>query len=127
MSSALLYSTLFTPVIISTVTGIFSKIFSKIMHCLPVPCHHTVYNAFILSTFSYKSAIYPNTTMKFIQPLMVTQNKILKILQIKNIRSPLNTQCSEFGVLKPEGLHHFNIQCNVHKLSFPTCAPCGYK
>ena len=53
--------------------------------------------------------------MKFIQPLIVTQNKILKILQIKNIRSPLNTQCSEFGVLKPEGLHHFNIQCNVHK------------
>ena len=93
----------------------YTGIFSKIRHCLPVPCRHTVYNAFISSRLNYGSEICTNTTRKFIQPLMVTQNKILRILQFKNIRTPLNTLYREFGVLKLKDLHHFNICCIVHK------------
>ena len=61
------------------------------------------------------SEIYTNTTRKFIQPLILTQKKILRILQFKNIRTPLNTLYREFGVLKLKDLHHFNICCIVHK------------
>ena len=61
----------------------YSGIFCKIRHCLPVPCRHTVYNAFISSRLNYGSEIYTNTTRKFIQPLIVTQNKILRILQFR--------------------------------------------
>ena len=93
----------------------YADIFSKIRHCLPVPCRHTVYNAVISSRLNYGSEIYTNTTRKFIQPLIVTQDKILRILQFKNIRTPLNTLYREFGVLKLNDLHHFNIRCIVHK------------
>ena len=93
----------------------YNGIFSKIRHCLPVPRRHTVYNAFISSRLNYGSEIYINTIRKFIQPLIVTQNKILRILQLKNIRTPLNTPYREFSVLKLKDLHHFNIRCIVHK------------
>ena len=93
----------------------YTGIFSKIRHCLPVPCRHKVYNAFISSRLNYGSEIYKNTTRKFIQPLIVTQNNILRILQFKNIRTSLNTLYRDFGVLKLKDLHHFNIRCIVHK------------
>ena len=53
----------------------YTGIFSKIRHCLPVSCRHTVYNAFISSRLNYGSEIYTNTTKKVIQPLIVTQKK----------------------------------------------------
>ena len=78
-------------------------------------CRHTVYNDFISSRLIYGSEIYTNITRKFILPLIVTQNKILRILQFKNIKTPLNTLYREFGVLKLKDLHHFSIHCIVHK------------
>ena len=69
----------------------YTGIFSKIRHCLPVSCRHTVYNAFISSRLNYGSEIYTNTTKKVIQPPIVTQNKILRILQFKNIKTPKTT------------------------------------
>ena len=41
--------------------------------------------------------------------------KILRILQFKNIRTPINTLYREFGVLKLKDLYHFTIRCIVHK------------
>ena len=67
----------------------YTGIFSKVRNCLPVACWKTVYNAFIFSGLNYGSEIYINTTKKYIQPLMVTQNKLLRILQFKHITTPL--------------------------------------
>ena len=98
----------------------YTGIFSKIRYCLPLTCRHTVYNAFISSRLNYGSEIYVNTTKKFIQPLIITKNKILRILQFKNIRTPINNLYREFGVLKLRDLHDFNICCTVHKfIHFP--------
>ena len=58
-------------------------IFSKVRHYLPITCRKTVYNAFIFSRLSYGSEIYVNMTKKYINPLIVTQNKLLRILQFK--------------------------------------------
>ena len=95
----------------------YTGIFSKIRHCLPVSCRHTVYNAFISSRLNYGSEIYTNTT-KVIQPLIVTQNKILRILQFKNINTPTNNLYREFGVLKLTDMHDFNICCIVQKFMY---------
>ena len=90
-------------------TGIFSKI---------------RYNAFISSRLNYGSEIYVNTNKKFIQPLITTQNKILRILQFKNIRTPINSLYREFGVLKLRDLHDFNICYTGHKfIPFPHLLP----
>ena len=69
----------------------YMGIFSKIRHCLSLPCRRTVYSAFISSRLNYGSEIYVKTTKKFIQPLIVTQNKILRTLQFKNIKAPVNS------------------------------------
>ena len=67
--------------------------------------------------------MYVNTR-KYIQPLISTQNKILRILQFKNIRININKQNKEFGILKLKDLHKFNIFRIVHKfIHFPNMAP----
>ena len=62
-------------------TGFFSKVF----YCLPAACRKTAYDAFMFSRLNYGSEIYINATKKYIQPLMVTQNNLLRILQFKCI------------------------------------------
>ena len=96
----------------------YTGIFSKVRHCLPVSCRHTVYNTFISSRLNYGSEIYTNTTEKFIQSLIVTQNKILGILQFRNIKTPINNLYREFGVLKLTDMHDFIICCIVHKFMY---------
>ena len=96
----------------------YTGIFSKIRHCLPVPCRHTVYNAFISSRLNYGSEIYTNTTKKFIRPLIVTQNKILRILQFRNIKTPINNLYVELGVLKLTDMHDVHICCVVHRFTY---------
>ena len=93
-------------------------IFSKIRRCPPVSCRHTVYNAFISSMLSYGSEIYTNTTKKFIRPLILNQNKMLRIMQFRNIKTPINNLYREFGVLKLTYMHDFNICCIVHKFMY---------
>ena len=102
----------------------YMLIFSKIRHCLPLPCRHTVCSAFISSRLNYGSEIYVKTTKKFIQPLIITQNKILRTLQFKNIKTPVNSLYREFGVLKLRDLHDFNICSIVYKfIHFPHLLP----
>ena len=102
----------------------YTGIFSKIGHCLPMTCCKTVYNAFIFSRLNYGSEIYANTTKKYIQPLMVTQNKLLRILQFKHIRTPLRNLYRQFNTLKLKDLHYFNICCIVQKfIHLPNLLP----
>ena len=93
----------------------YTGIFSKVRHYLPITCHKTVYNAFIFSRLNYGSEIYINTAKKYISPLILTQNKLLRILQFKNIRTPLKDLYREFNTLKLKDLHHYNLCCIVHK------------
>ena len=93
----------------------YTGIFSKIRHCLPIACRKIVYKSFVSSRLNYGSEIYVNTTKKCIQPLIVTQNKLIRIMQFKSIRTPINCLYKEFGVLKLKDLHNYNICCIVHK------------
>ena len=89
----------------------YTGIFTKVRHYLPITSRKTVYNAFIFSRLNYGSEIYINTTKKYTNPLIVTQNKLLRILQLKNIRTPLENVYT----LKLKALHHYNLCCIVHK------------
>ena len=84
-------------------------IFSKVRHYPPIICRKTVYNAFIFSRLNYGSEIYINTTKKYISPVIVTQNKLLRILQFKNIRTPLKDLYREIKTMKLKDLHHCKI------------------
>ena len=90
-------------------------ILSKVRHCLPMACRKTMYNAFIFSRLNYGCESFVNTTRKYIQPLTVTQNKLLRILRFKPIRKPLKHLYREFNALKLKEQNYFNICCIAHK------------
>ena len=102
----------------------YTGIFSKIRHCLPEACCKTVYYGFVHSRLNYESEIYVNTTRKYMQPLISTQNKILRILQFKNIRIDINKPYKEFGILELKDPHKFNMSRIVYKfIHFPNMLP----
>ena len=49
---------------------------------------------------------------------MVTQNKLLRTLQFKHIRTPLRNLYRQFNTLKLKDLHYFNICCIVQKFIY---------
>ena len=91
----------------------YTGIFSKVRHYLPITCCKTVYNAFMFSRLSYGSEIYFNTTKKYINPLIVTQNKLSRIIQFKNIRTPLKDLHREFNTII-SSLHAFKPKLNQY-------------
>ena len=99
----------------------YAGIFSKIRHFLPVSCRKIVYNAFIASRLNYGSEIYVRTNKRHIQPLAVTQNKLLRILQFKAKKTPLKSLYTAFDVIKLKDLHYLNICCIVHKFIYSPC------
>ena len=75
-----------------------------------------LYNAFVFSRLNYGIELYANLNSRsHLHPLMVTQNKIFKILQFKKHRSNTNAPYKEYCVLKVEDQHKFNICCLIHK------------
>ena len=69
----------------------YTDIFSKVRHFLLVTCRKIIYNAFISSRLNYGSEICVKTTKRHVQPLAVTQNKFLRILQFKARETPLKS------------------------------------
>ena len=95
----------------------YTGIFAKLQHILPMKCRKILYDAFIFSRLNYGVELYANNnTQGQLNTLMITQNKILKILQFKKRNAKTNELYKEFEVLKLQDLHMFNICCLVHKV-----------
>ena len=86
----------------------YAGIFSKIRHLLPEEFRNTLYNSFVLSRLNYGIEIYVNTEKKFLTPLKTSQNKLLRILQLKHRKSPVNDLYKSFGFLKLTDMHKYN-------------------
>ena len=99
----------------------YRGIFSKIRHFLPVSCRKIVCNAIISSGHNYGSEIYVRTSKRHIQPLAVTQNKLLRILQFIARKTPLKSLYAAFDVIKLKDLHYLNKCCIVHKFTHSPC------
>ena len=73
------------------------------------------------SRLNYGSEIYVRTSKRHIQPLAVTQNKLLRILQFKARKTSLKSLYTAFDVIKLKDLHYLNICCIVHKFIYSPC------
>ena len=73
----------------------YAGIFSKVRHLLPEGCGDTLYNSFVFSRLNYGIEVYVNTENKFLTPLKTSQNKVLRTLQFKQRKSPVNDLKSE--------------------------------
>ena len=91
--------------------GIFYKFRSR----LPKKCLRTIYFAMIHSHLNYGVAIYGNTTTSQLEPLLKINNKILRILQSKPLKTPVEQLYNNYNTLQITELRDYNIICLVHK------------
>ena len=91
--------------------GIFYQFRSR----LPKKCLRTIYFAMIHSHLNYGVAIYGNTTTSQLEPLLKINNKILRILQSKPLKTPVEQLYNNYNTLQITELRDYNILCLVHK------------
>ena len=60
----------------------------------------TLYNSVVFFRLNYGVKVYANTNMKFLSRLKTSQNKVLRILQFKHRKSPIDDLYVTSGVLK---------------------------
>ena len=93
----------------------YCGIFYKFRTRLPSSCLKTIYFAMIHSHINYGIAIYANTTDNHLDPLIKMNNKILRILQNKSIKTPIEILYKNYNTLQIPQLRDFNIICLIHK------------
>ena len=93
------------------ICGIFYKFRTR----LPSSSLKTIYFAMIHSHINYGIAIYANTTDNHLDPLIKMNNKILRILQNKPIKTPVELLYKNFKTLQIQQLRDFNIISLIHK------------
>ena len=71
-------------------------------------------NAFILSRINYAIEIYGDASKKLLKRTQVHQNRILKILQYRNICTSTNAIHRDFGVLKISDQYELKILRLMH-------------
>ena len=75
------------------------------------------YACFVFSRLNYGIETYANlNSNSHLHPLMVAQNKILKIFQFKKRISNTSALYKEYSVLKVADQHECNICCLIHKI-----------
>ena len=92
----------------------YASIFREVRHLLPRNCLQSLYNAFILSRIDYAIEIYGDASKKLLKRTQVHQNRILKILQYRNICTSTNAIHRDFGVLKISDQYELKILRLMH-------------
>ena len=92
------------------------SIFYKIRQYLNAKVLKVLYFAFVYPHLLYGIEIYGNTYKSHITKLEILNNKILRILQNKSIRTPVIELYKSYDTLSLSQLHDYQILLFVHKL-----------
>jgi len=84
-----------------------------------------LYFAFVPSHILYGIEVYANTCHSHLSKLCVLNNKILRIIENKPLRTPIFQLYKNFNTLPIPELHQFQLLCVVHKY-FNTVIKTGY-
>ena len=74
-----------------------------------------LYFAFVPSHILYGIEVYANTCHSHLSKLCVLNNKILRIIENKPLRTPIFQLYKNFNTLPIPELHQFQLLCLVHK------------
>ena len=97
--------------IVSKITR-FAGIFYKLREILPRPVLKTIYFSMIYPHILYGIELYANTCMTYLEPLIKTNNKLLRITQNKHFRSHTNDlylNYNPFNVNPEYTRHHMHV------------------
>ena len=99
----------------------YTSIFYKLRTKLSIPCLRSIYYAFIYPHLLYGIEIYANTYQSHLHQLNVLNNKILRILQSKPLKTSLQQLYWEFQTLPISLLHRQQILILVHCFFHHNC------
>ena len=85
---------------------------------MPPSVLKSVYFSLVHSHFIYGIEIYANTYAKYLDPLIKINNKILRILQNKELKTPINQLYINYHTLPIPKLHDLHILLFMHKYNF---------
>ena len=78
-----------------------------------------IYSAFVHSHLLYGVEVYANTTTNHLSKLITINNKLLRILQYKSLKTYNSELYQTYFTLPLELLHNFQILLFIQKI----CAP----
>ena len=78
----------------------------------------SVYFSLVHSHFIYGIEIYANTYAKYLDPLIKINNRILRVLQNKELKTPINQLYINHHTLPIPKLHDLHILLFMHKYNF---------
>ena len=103
-------------------------VFYKLRSILPYECLKNLYFAFIHPHILYAIEVYGTATVSHLNKLAKLNNKILRILQFKNIRSHVGELYRSFNTLPIFELYDLQIATVVHKvIHHPDEVPAIYR
>ena len=93
----------------------FSGIFYKIREKMPFKCLRAIYFSMIYPHILYGIELYANAHTTYLESLCKANNRLLRILQNKKIRTPTNELYQNFNTFKIPKLFEINILTFMHK------------
>ncbi len=96
---------------ISSLTGILYRVKSY----LPIDCKKQIYYALANSSLIYCIEIYANVNQSVLNPLIIKCNRLLRLLQSKPRRTPINELYAAFGTLPVDKLFQYYTLKLIHK------------
>lgn len=93
----------------------YVSLFYKHRDLLPLKCRKTLYYAYVYPTLMYGIEVYGLTNKTTLNRLSVTCNRILRVLQFADKRTPSAQLYANFDALPLEMIYRFNILKFVYK------------
>lgn len=93
----------------------FGSIFFKLRGIISQQTLRTLYFSLVYPNILYGVEIYANCCKTYLTKLNVINNKIIRTILNKDMRTPVTSLYSTFNVLPVNKLHIFNILLLVHK------------
>ena len=93
----------------------YCGMYYKLRSILPLKCLRTLYFALVYPHLIYGIEIYGNTSKTYFDPLCKVNNRILRILQNKSVRTPIHVLYSNYNTLPILGLRDAQLAYLMHK------------
>ncbi len=94
----------------------FTSLFYRLRELLPAFILRNLYFALVYPHLCYGIEIYANTCASYLNQLMITNNRILRIILRKKLDTPVRCLYNEFCTLPVPFLFRFNINMLVYKV-----------
>ena len=101
----------------------FCGIFYKLKCLMPPAVLKSVYFSLVHPHFIYGIEIYANTYSKYVDPLIKINNKILKIIQNRDLKTSINQLYINYNTLPIPKLHDLHILLFMHRYNYDKKIP----